>query len=138
MTTVHAPVDWSFADHPPPDSPTMHGLVRHVLVGRDSGAVHSELTATVLHPGGWLQRHFHSFEESLYVLDGELLMELDGRAHRLQAGDFTLQPVGVWHALGNAGSEPVRLLAISTPQRLPPDAGRKDTFFSSMPLGVRT
>src|SRR6185436_18810791 len=112
MTTVHARVDWSFADHPPPDSPTMHGLVRHVLVGRDSGAVHSELTGTVLHPGGWLQRHFHSFEESLYVLDGELLMELDGRAHRLQAGDFTLQPVGVWHALGNAGSEPVRLLAI--------------------------
>ena len=93
--------------------------------------MHSELGVTVIQPGGWLQRHFHSFEESLYVLDGELLWELDGRAHRLAKGDFGLIPVGVWHALGNAGSEPVRLLAINTPQRLPADAGRKDTFFAT-------
>ena len=131
MTTLHASVDWSFADQPAPSSPNMHGLVRQVLVGAAHGAVHSELALSVFQPGGWLKRHFHSFEESFYVLAGELLIELDGKAHRLNQGDFVLMPVGVWHALGNAGSEAVRLLAINTPQRLALDAGRKDTFFAT-------
>ena len=130
MTTLVTSVDWSFADHPQPPSPNLHGLVRNVLVAGLEGAVHTELTVTVIHPGGWLKPHFHSFEESLYILEGELLMQLDGKVHRLRKGDFTLQPVGVWHALGNAGSEAVRMLSVNTPQRLGPDAGRKDTFFA--------
>jgi quercetin dioxygenase-like cupin family protein len=136
MTTLVASVDWSFADHPQAPSPTSHGLARHVLVGAAQGAVHTELAVTVLQPGGWLQRHFHSFEESLYVLHGNLLMHLDGRAFRLEQGDFTLMPVGTWHALGNASSEPVRLLSVNTPLRLPADAGRKDTFFPSEPFDL--
>src|SRR4026207_1579465 len=136
MTTLHASVDWSFADQPAPSSPNMHGLARNVLVGAAHGAVHSELAVSVFQPGGWLKRHFHSFEESFYVLAGELLLELDGRAHRLNQGDFVLMPVGVWHALGNAGSDPVRILAINTPQRLPPDAGRRDTFFATEPFDL--
>src|ERR1700752_1076630 len=113
MTTHVASVNWSFADQPAPTSATMHGLARNVLVGAAQGAVHTELAVTVLQPGGWLQRHFHSFEESLYVLEGELLMHLDGRAFRLQKGDFTLQPVGIWHALGNTSPNPVRLLSVN-------------------------
>jgi len=136
MTTHVASVDWSMADQPFPDSPNMRGLARHVIVGPEQGAVHTDLAITVLQPGGFLQRHFHSFEESLYVLEGDLLIHLDGRAYRLTKGDFTLQPVGVWHALGNAGSEPVRLLSVCSPQRLPPDAGRRDTFFASAPFDL--
>src|SRR6187401_1552330 len=126
MTTHVASVDWSYADRATATSANTHGIARRVLVGAAQGAVHTELAVTVLQPGGWLQRHFHSFEESLYVLEGELLMHLDGRAFRLEKGDFTLQPVGTWHALGNAGDEPVRLLSVNTPLRLAPDAGRKD------------
>jgi quercetin dioxygenase-like cupin family protein len=136
MTTLVASVDWSFGDNPMPSSANMHGLARKVLVGAEHGAVHSELGVSVIQPGGWLQRHVHSFEESLYVLAGELLMELDGRAHRLIKGDFTLMPVGVWHALGNNGSDPVRVLSINTPQRLAPDAGRKDTLFAAEPFDL--
>ena len=51
-------------------------------------------------------------------------------------GDFALFPVGTWHALGNAGSEPVRLLSLNTPLRLPPDAGRRDTFFATDPFDL--
>jgi quercetin dioxygenase-like cupin family protein len=120
-------VDWS-ADTPLV-SPTSSGLVRTVLVGRDSGATHTELAATRLSPGGWLGRHRHSFEEALYVLGGELIVELDRRVHRLRPGDFILMTIGTWHALVNAGTEEVRLLSVNTPQRLPPDAGRRDTFF---------
>jgi quercetin dioxygenase-like cupin family protein len=136
MATHAAPVDWSFADSPMPDSPTWHGLARSVIVGPDHGAVHTELAVGALAPGGWLQRHFHSFEEALYVLAGELIVEIDGHAHRLASGDYTLMPVGAWHALANPGQVPTRWLSVNTPQRLAPDAGRRDTFFAREPFDL--
>ena len=114
----------------------MRGLSRSVLVGPDQGAVHTELAVGSLAPGGWLQRHFHSFEESLYVLAGELLHEIDGHVRRLVAGDFALMPVGTWHALANAGTDPTRWLSVNTPLRLAPDAGRRDTFFTEVPFDL--
>ena len=131
MTTHVAPVDWSFAAHPMPSDQRQHRLSRSVLVGPEQGAVHTELAVGALAPGGFLNRHFHSFEEALYVLAGELLIEIDGHVHRLVAGDFALMTVGTWHALANAGSEPTRWLSVNTPLRLPPDAGRRDTFFDA-------
>ena len=71
-------VDWAFADRPV-DSSTSSRLARQVLVGPDEGAVHTELAVNALAPSGWLARHVHSFEEALYVLDGELILELDQR-----------------------------------------------------------
>ena len=131
-----ASVDWSFTDRPFPDSATMRGLSRSVLVGPEQGAVHTELAVGALIAGGWLQRHFHSFEESLYVLGGELLLEIDGHVHRLVQGDFALIPIGTWHALANAGKEQTRWLSVNTPVRLAPDAGRRDTFFTAVPFDL--
>ncbi len=131
-----AAVDWSFTDRPFPDSRTMRELSRSVVVGPEQGAVHTELAVGALAPGGWLQRHFHSFEESLYVLAGEPLLEIDGHVHRLAQGDYALIPVGTWHALANAGSDHTRYLSVNTPLRLPPDAGRRDTFFSAVPFDL--
>ena len=127
-------VDWAFADRPAATTATASGLGREVIVGPAQGAVHTELAVGALSPGGWLQRHFHSFEEALYVLAGELLIEHDSRVHRLVKGDYALMPVGLWHRLANAGSEQVRWLSVNTPQRLGQDAGRKDTFFASEPF----
>lgn len=126
-------VDWSFADSPLAASATSHGLSRRVLVGGEQGAVHTELAAGALTPGGWLARHVHSFEEGLYVLDGELLLELDGRVHRLVAGDYALMNVGMGHTLANIGVGQVRWLSVNTPMRLGPDAGRRDTYFEPGP-----
>jgi quercetin dioxygenase-like cupin family protein len=105
------------------------GLARRILIGPDQGAVHTELAAGSLAPGGWLRRHVHSFEEALYVLEGELVIQIGDAVHRLVPGDFCLMTIGTWHALANGGEGEVRWLSLNTPQRLPPDAGRKDTFF---------
>ena len=136
MTTHIARVDWSFTERQMAPGPTWQGLSREVLVGSAQGAVHTELAVGALAPGGWLQRHFHSFEEALYVLGGELLLEIDGHAHRLVTGDYALLPVGAWHALANAGAEQVRWMAVNTPVRLGPDAGRRDTFFATEPFDL--
>ena len=97
-------VDWSFGDHPGPATPNSEGLARRVLVGPDQGAVHTELAVGALAPTGWLARHIHSFEEALYILEGELILELDGKVHLLRPGDFALMPVATWHTLANAGA----------------------------------
>jgi quercetin dioxygenase-like cupin family protein len=131
-----ARVDWTFADRPEPPTTNSHGLARAVLVGPEQGAVHTELAVGAFRPGGWLQRHVHSFEEALYVLAGELLIDVDGRAHRLMAGDYAFIPVGTRHSLGNGASEPVRWLSVNTPLRLPADSDRRDTFFADGPFDL--
>jgi quercetin dioxygenase-like cupin family protein len=131
-----APVDWSFLERRLPDSANMRGLARSVLVGPGQGAVHTELAVGGLSTGGWLQRHFHSFEEALYVLEGELLLEIDGHVHRLMAADYTFIPVGMWHALACATEGGVRWLSVNTPQRLAADATWRDTFFAREPFDL--
>lgn len=126
-------LDWSFADDPMPASDRSSGLARSVIVGTAQGAVHTELAVGALAPGGWLAPHVHSFEEALYVLEGELILELDRRVHRLSRGDYAAMPVGLRHTLANTAGAPVRWLSLNSPQRLGPDAGRKDTFFEAPP-----
>ena len=92
-------VDWSFADEPTPETATSAGLARRVLIGPAQGAVHTELAVGAMAPGGWLARHVHSFEEGLYLLEGELILELDGHVHRLMAGDYALIPIATQHTL---------------------------------------
>ena len=122
-------VDWSALDSPLPVSATSSGLSRRVVVGSDQGALHTDLAAVALAPGGWLAPHVHSFEEALYVIEGELLLDLGGRTHHLRGGDYALMPTAIRHALGNTSDRPARFLSLNSPQRLGPDAGRKDTFF---------
>jgi quercetin dioxygenase-like cupin family protein len=122
-------IDWSFIEQPAPASTTSSGLARLRIVGPDQGAVHTDLLAVALAAGGWLAPHVHSFEEAIYLLDGELLVRIGDDVHRLVGGDYALFPTAVRHGLGNTGSAPARFLSLASPQRLPPDAARKDTFF---------
>jgi quercetin dioxygenase-like cupin family protein len=133
LTSHVGRVDWSFVESPGGTTATSSGLGRRVIVGPDQGAIHTELAVGALAPGGWLAPHVHSFEEALYVLDGELILELDRRVHRLVRGDYAAMPVGLRHTLANAADVPVRWLSVNSPQRLGPDAGRKDTFFEAPP-----
>ena len=125
-------VDWAFTDRPVVSS-TSSGLARLVLVGPAQGAVHTELAVGALAPTGWLARHVHSFEEALYVLDGELILELDGHVHRLLAGDYALIPIGIPHTLISGGLEQVRWLSVNTPPRRPADAAVADTLYAPSP-----
>jgi quercetin dioxygenase-like cupin family protein len=100
-------------------------------VGPAQGAAHTELAVGAFSPGGWLARHVHSFEEALYVLEGDLIFETAGRVHHLVAGDFALNPIGVPHTLAALPGRGVRWLSVNTPPRRPPDAPVKDTIFAA-------
>ena len=59
--------------------------------------------------------HLHPHEdEAIYVLEGELLVDMDGEQHRVLQGGFFLAPRGVPHAF-LVVSETARVLALQTP-----------------------
>ena len=56
-------------------------------------------------PGGAVGRHTHPGEELGIVLEGSIVLEVDGQAPRtLKAGDSIFIPMGVIHAAKNAAS----------------------------------
>jgi len=56
-------------------------------------------------PGGAIGRHTHPGEELSIVLEGTLVLEVDGQAPRtINAGESFFIPAGVIHAGKNAGS----------------------------------
>lgn len=63
-----------------------------------------------------IPRHtHHGADEGVYVLDGELLVDIGHRSHTLTAGQFVLLPHGVPHALRPGPGGPPRVLQISSP-----------------------
>jgi quercetin dioxygenase-like cupin family protein len=122
-------VDWSFGDAAPGYDGHAEGLARRLLVGRSTGATHTELAVDRLAPGGWVDGHVHSFEKAVYVLAGEPVLALGPRKLLLRAGDYALLPVGFRHSWANPGTDEARWLAASTPQRIPTEEDRRDTFF---------
>lgn len=61
-------------------------------------------------------RHRHAvMTDIFYVLEGTLLLELDGEHRSLTAGGFALVPPGVVHTFSNPGDVPTRFLNIYQP-----------------------
>lgn len=59
--------------------------------------------------------HLHPNEdEAIYVLEGELLVDIEGEQHRVRQGGFLCVPRGVPHAF-MVTSETARVLALQTP-----------------------
>ena len=59
--------------------------------------------------------HLHPNEdEAIYVLEGELLLHIEGEEHRVGEGGFFLAPRGVPHAF-MVTSETARVLGLQTP-----------------------
>ncbi len=110
------------------------GFTRATYVARAMGSVHMGAGLSRLAPGGQIDPHLHSFEESFYVLEGELSVLVGESAHSIGPGHYGLIPTGTRHGFRNTGSDqaagaaPARWVEMQAPQPRPADAGR-DTFF---------
>jgi quercetin dioxygenase-like cupin family protein len=101
------------------------GLEGWSVLDSSTAAVHAGFGLSRLGPGGRVPPHVHSHEESLYVLDGEVVVQTPGEAARLSTGDYGLIPVGVPHSLRNEGQADARFARLSAP--LPRPAHDLDT-----------
>jgi quercetin dioxygenase-like cupin family protein len=100
---------------------------RWTVVDEGAGAVHTGFGIGEMEPGGRLDWHVHSYEESLYVIDGEVVMYTSEAAVLLRPGDYGLIPLGQPHALSNLGSKTTRWAALAAPA--PRIAHGGDTYF---------
>lgn len=77
--------------------------------------------------------HLHPNEdEAIYVLEGELLVDVEGEQHRVRKGGFFFAPRGVPHAF-MVTSETAHVLALQTP-------GTGEAFYrdAGKPIGSET
>lgn len=103
------------------------GYRRWPVVDETTAAVHTGFGVCDLEPGGSVAAHVHSFEESLHVLEGELVLASGEGSFLLRAGDYGLLPVGVPHAFANHGGAVARWADMLAPQ--PRARLDGDTFF---------
>jgi mannose-6-phosphate isomerase-like protein (cupin superfamily) len=104
------------------------GFTRATCVARAMGSVHMGAGLCRLAPGGRIHPHLHSFEESFYVLAGELSVLIGDAAYAIGPGHYGLIATGTRHAFRNGGSAPARWVEMQAPQPRPAGDGR-DTFF---------
>ena len=62
--------------------------------------------------------HTHDFDEAFYMLEGELLFQLDDERFTRRAGEFVFAPRNVAHALANHSDADARYLLVCTPAGL--------------------
>jgi mannose-6-phosphate isomerase-like protein (cupin superfamily) len=61
-------------------------------------------------PGAVWEDFVHDEDELMLLLDGTLLLEMDGRVLRLEPGDEVVIPAGTRHTVRNAGNGTTRWL----------------------------
>jgi quercetin dioxygenase-like cupin family protein len=91
------------------------GHRRWTVVDEASGAVHTGFGVGLLAPGGTVPAHVHSFEESVYILDGTGVLDTTEGSFLLGPGDYALLPTGVAHAWRNLGATEVRWAEMQGP-----------------------
>ncbi|HSJ70098.1 MAG TPA: cupin domain-containing protein [Acidimicrobiia bacterium] len=103
------------------------GYTGDFVVDEAAGSVQMGFRVARLEPGGHVEAHIHSFEESIYVIDGTLALDTPEGSHELSTGDYALVPVGMTHALRNHSDAPVAFAEMKAP--LPRERFAYDTHF---------
>jgi putative monooxygenase len=79
------------------------------LVTRKCGSTSLINGITAFEAGAKIGLHFHNCEETVLILEGEAIAEIDGTRHHLKAGDTTWIPPNVPHRFLNEGDSLMRI-----------------------------
>jgi quercetin dioxygenase-like cupin family protein len=108
------------------------GMRRWAVVDETTpAAVHTGFVLCELDPGGSVPARVQSFEESVFVTDGTVVLQTPEGAVALSPGDYALLPTGYPHAWRNEGAETARWARMLAPQ--PRDRFGGDTVAVALP-----
>jgi 2-keto-3-deoxy-L-rhamnonate aldolase RhmA/quercetin dioxygenase-like cupin family protein len=117
-----------------PRAEIARGVNFECLVGRHNHAKHLTTGIVTFAPGAMLPYHNHIFTESITLLSGSAIIDVEGRSYGLKKLDNAVIPVGLAHAARNPSTtEPAVLhIAMATDS---PSRTLVDKFFTrrSMP-----
>jgi quercetin dioxygenase-like cupin family protein len=80
------------------------GVASIPLVTRATGARDFVNSMTIIAPGAAVPRHWHNCDESVLVIEGHPVAEIDGVEHDLRPGDVSFIPAGKPHGFRNAST----------------------------------
>jgi putative monooxygenase len=84
------------------------GGVRTIpLVTRSVGATSFINGITIFDPGAAVPMHSHNCDESIVILEGNAIAEIDGIEHAVATNDVTFLPANIPHRFRNASSTAV-------------------------------
>lgn len=92
------------------------GITVKMMVDQRLDAQLSTMFMVAYQPGGVAHPHDHPFEESYYMLEGEVDVVADGERHTLRPGDVFWTGVGCVHAFYETRGGRVKWLETSAPQ----------------------
>src|SRR5262245_2088570 len=92
------------------------GVFLKWMIDEKLGARHHRMLLIEYQPGVSIGLHDHTFEESYFILSGEVEATLDGHRYVARSGDVLWTAVGCVHAFANVSREPVRWLETFAPQ----------------------
>lgn len=75
----------------------------------------NQITAVLLEimPGGEVGRHQHPVPTFVYVLEGSVTIEMEGRpSHAYRQGEAYLEAINTWHNAYNRGTTTAKLLVV--------------------------
>lgn len=84
-------------------------------------------------PPGRAPDHFHRYDEVIYVLTGEGILEIGGEQAPLRPGSCIHLPRTLVHCLANTGAEEMRVLGVFTPAGSPAEAYYPDGTLAVLP-----
>lgn len=111
-------------ENQPPSSDVssqLHGFSIRMLLDNDAGAVHFHMFIINFRDGGLCNHHDHPFEETYFMLEGEIECIFEGQEYTLKAGDYGWTGVGTQHGFFPKKGQPARWLEVQVPQ--PPRRG---------------
>ena len=101
------------------DEPPAHygGAFSKLLVRPEScGSKSIDYRISVYQPRAYVALHKHRIQEQVYhVLEGEGLMELDGKKQVVRKDDVIFIPPGVEHAIYNTGMTDIKFVVVTSP-----------------------
>jgi putative monooxygenase len=104
------------------------GDLRPMLTPGAVGATSGFMGVAVVGPGERIAEHYHPYsEEFVFVLHGELVVDLDGEPHPLRPEQGLLVPIGVRHRFRNVGRTEARMVFHLGPLAPRPELGHVDT-----------
>lgn len=98
-------------------------VYRYLVTGEETGGKYACWEA-IVPPGGGPPPHRHSREEEgFYILEGEIVFQIDERRVVATAGMFANMPIGVPHSFRNESPQTARMIITVAP------AGLEQMFF---------
>jgi quercetin dioxygenase-like cupin family protein len=96
--------------------PSVLNLRTNVLLRSEETGGHVSVIEIVVPPhSAGPPLHTHDFDEAFYLLEGELIFQVEEALVTKGAGELVFAPRNVAHALANHSDAPARYLLICTP-----------------------